>query len=102
MTGGPPEPKAGARGRSRTPQRTFSFSPRWKEELVVTGPGEAFVLELPMGALSAYLPTEAAWRGRAPPWAVDLWPILRDELEQWCRNNNAGVFLDETARVYPA
>jgi hypothetical protein len=32
----------------------FQFKPRWKEELVVTANGKSFVLELPMGRLSAY------------------------------------------------
>lgn len=34
----------------------FRFAPRWKEELVVTGPGGAFILDLPMGVLTAVLP----------------------------------------------
>jgi hypothetical protein len=50
----------------------FQFKPRWKEELVVSGPGGSFVLELPMGVLSAYLPTEETWRSKAPAWAADL------------------------------
>jgi len=40
------------------PQTTFQFEPRWKEELVVKGSGGSFVLELPMGVYSAYLPTQ--------------------------------------------
>ncbi len=79
----------------------FRFLPRWKEELVVTGPGGSFVLELPMGILSAYLPTEDAWPARAPAWAIDLWPALKRELESWCLKNNARLFVDETALVYP-
>jgi hypothetical protein len=79
----------------------FSFKLRWKEELVVRGPGGAFVLELPMGILSAYLPTEAAWREKAPEWAVDLWPVLKAELEEWCRDNQARLHIDETANVWP-
>src|SRR4030095_3513633 len=35
---------------------TCTFRARWKEELVCTGPGGTFVLELPMGRLSAFLP----------------------------------------------
>ena len=77
----------------------FSFQPRWKEELVCTGPGGSFILELPMGRLSAYLPTEQAWKEKGPRWAVDLWPVLRDELESWCRSNNAQFFIDEKAWV---
>lgn len=83
-------------------QRTFQFQPRWKEELVVTGPGGSLGLELPMGVLSAYLPTEVAWRRKAPDWAVDLWPTLKTELEQWCSDNNAEFHIDQTADVYPA
>jgi hypothetical protein len=78
---------------------TFSFRPRWKEELVCEGPGGSFVLELPMGVLSAYLPTEEAWQQKSPTWARDLWPVLRTELEAWCRVNNARFYIDESAHV---
>jgi hypothetical protein len=79
--------------------QTFQFQPRWKEELVVTGPGGKFTLELPMGIFSAYLPTEAVWVRKAPDWAKNLWPVLRDELEAWCQNNNAEFVIDESATV---
>ena len=79
---------------------TFTFQPRWKEELVCTGPGGRFVLELPMGILSAYLPTEAGWTRTAPSWARDLWPILHAELAAWCLVNNAQLIIDDTAGVY--
>lgn len=82
------------------PQRTFQFQARWKEELVVTGPGGAFVLELPMGVLSAYLPTEEAWPANAPGWAVDLWPVLHAELADWCQANKAELIVDATAQVW--
>jgi hypothetical protein len=78
---------------------TFKFQPRWKEELVCTGPGGTFVLELPMGVLSAYLPTETAWQSKAPAWARDLWPVLKEELEAWCLANKATFVIDETASV---
>ena len=81
-------------------QQTFQFQPRWKEELVVTGPGGAFVLELPMGVLSAYLPTEVIWPTKAPAWASGLWPVLRSELGEWCRASKAELVIDETASVY--
>jgi len=79
----------------------FQFQPRWKEELVVTGSGGSFVLELPMGILSAYLPTEPEWVRHAPVWAKSLWPELKRELEDWCRANNARFYVDTTASVYP-
>ena len=79
---------------------TFTFQPRWKEELVCTGPGGSFVLELPMGILSAYLPTEEAWKRKAPAWACDLWPELKTELEAWCRANHDQFYIDASAAVY--
>lgn len=79
---------------------TFQFQPRWKEELVCSGPGGRFILDLPMGVLTARLPTEEVWAERAPPWARDLWPVLRIELERWCAGNNARFSLDESAPVW--
>lgn len=79
---------------------TFQFQARWKEELVCTGPGGQFVLELPMGILTAYLPTQDVWLKKAPDWAMHLWPTLRDELEVWCLQNNADFVIDENAGVY--
>lgn len=79
---------------------TFNFQPKWKEELVCTGPGGSFVLELPMGILTAYLPTEEAWRDKAPAWAKGLWPVLHDELQEWCRRNKANFIVDANAGIY--
>ena len=47
-------------------QKLFDFQPRWKEEWVVTGAGGSFVLDLPIGVLSAYLPDESEWSRRGP------------------------------------
>jgi hypothetical protein len=82
-------------------EQRFSFQPRWKEELVVTGSGGSFVLELPIGVLAAYLPTEAEWSRRAPEWARTLWPELKQELEVWCAKNNAQFHIDPSADVHP-
>ena len=78
----------------------FTFQPKWKEELICTGPGGSFILELPMGILSAYLPTEEEWQRKSPAWARELWPTLRSELEAWCNANKAQFFIDATASVY--
>lgn len=79
---------------------TFKFQPRWKEELVCTGPGGTFVLELSMGVLTAYLPTEIVWRANAPPWASDLWPVLEKELEVWCVTSKTKFVIDEKASIF--
>ncbi len=78
----------------------FRFQPRWKEELVCTCRDRSFILELPMGILSVYLPTEEVWKEKCPAWARDLWPVLKVELEAWCEKNNARFFIDESAGVF--
>ena len=78
----------------------FEFRAKWKEELVCKGPGGVFVLELPMGILTAYLPTEEAFKSKAPGWAQGLWPQLKEELSQWCVANKAQLVIDPTASVY--
>jgi len=57
------------------------------------------VLELPMGVLSAYLPTEDVWKSKAPVWSHNLWPALKVELEAWCEKNKVQFVIDETASV---
>lgn len=89
------------RTKARNDEPTFRFTPRWKEELIVTGPGGAFILELPMGVLTACLPTEEAWPRKAPTWAHDLWPTLKVELEAWCAANRAALEISPTANVWP-
>jgi hypothetical protein len=79
---------------------TFTFEAKWKEELVCTGEGGSFVLELTMGTLGAYLPTEEAWKLKSPPWSRDLWPVLKTELEAWCKEHRAKFVIDETATVF--
>ena len=83
------------------PPTTFAFHPRWKEELVCSAAGGRFVLELAMGTLAAYLPTQDAWEARGPAWARDLWPVLHDELAAWCKANKARFMVVEDAQVFP-
>ena len=77
----------------------FQFRGRWKEELICTGSGGAFVLENPIGVHAVYLPTKDVWQRTAPAWAKDLWPVLRIELEAWCKEHTAQLFVDATATV---
>ncbi len=77
----------------------FRFSPRWPEELIVTADEGAFVLDLSTGVLSVSLPDEAAWRRRAPHWAMDLWPVLSTELQAWCFENDALLFVAPGASI---
>jgi len=82
-------------------QRLFDFQPRWKEELVVSDAGGSFVIELPMGVLSAYLPSEAEWECRGPEWARSHWSTLKEELEAWCCKNSVQLNIDPSAGVHP-
>ncbi|MET3724466.1 hypothetical protein [Sphingomonas trueperi] len=75
----------------------FQFRPEWKERLVVTGPGGAFELDLPMGVLSAHLPSAVTWAETAPDWARDLWPVLHEELAQWCLDHGADLYVSHAA-----
>ena len=78
----------------------LEFRAKWNEELACTGPGGSLVLELTMGVLTAYLPSEDAFRSKAPFRAANLWPQLRDELAQWCFANKAEFVVDPTSRAY--
>lgn len=84
-------------------KRTVSpikFRARWKEELVCTSRLGSFVLEMPMGILSVYFPTEDAWRERAPDWAAPHWAEILSELEAWCAASEIPLYIDESAQVY--
>ena len=78
----------------------FSLSPRWKEMMVVTGPGGSFTLDFWMGIPTVDLPTEEKWAEKAPEWARPYWHELKAELEDWCRFNNAALDISATAGVY--
>jgi hypothetical protein len=71
---------------------TFSFEPRWKEELVCSCLEGSFVLEMPMGVVSVLLPCEANWRAKAPEWAKPHWESLRTQLKLWCATNNTPLY----------
>ncbi len=47
-----------------------------------------------------YLPTQELWHASSPDWARNLWPILRVELEVWCKANHAQFFIDTSSRAY--
>ncbi|MFO1032633.1 MAG: hypothetical protein U1E15_00505 [Hyphomicrobiales bacterium] len=78
----------------------FTFEPKWKEELHVTGPGGTFCLFLPMGVLTACLPSEKAWQSVAPAWARNDWAILHEELRAWCTKHQARLEISDTALVW--
>ena len=77
----------------------FTFQPRWKEELVCSCPRGSFVLELPMGVATVYLPTAERWPAVAPGWAQEDWTVVQRELARWCLHRQVALCLDANARV---
>jgi hypothetical protein len=74
----------------------FEFKPKWKEQLVCSCALGSFVLDMPMGVVSVYLPTEEHWQEVAPAWAMKLWGTLFQQLHEWCGKQNIPLHLDAT------
>lgn len=81
---------------------TFSFQPRWKEELVCTCALGAFLLDLPMGRPTVYAPTAASWAAHAPGWAQGLHDAFCAELETWCAARGLPLVFADDAGPFPA
>jgi hypothetical protein len=77
----------------------MEFQPRWKEELVCSMDGRQFVLEMPMGVLTVYLPSESKWDADAPEWASHQWERVRDDLVAWCAEQSIPVIIEDSAWV---
>jgi len=82
-----------------TPQ--FRFSPRWKEELVVSAAEGSLVLPFWMGRPTVELPSKAVWPDRAPGWVKAHWDSLHLALELWCRGNGATLEISDSATLWP-
>jgi hypothetical protein len=71
----------------------FSFTPRWKEELICRTPWAVFTAEITMGVLHVYFPDEAKWKKDLPEHLHDKWAQVVQELESWCKNQNIPLSL---------
>ena len=69
---------------------------------MITANEGSFCIDLAMGVLTAFLPTEQDWPEKAPKWAHGLYPILKEELEAWCGANNARLVIDDSGVVFDA
>ncbi|MAP94908.1 MAG: hypothetical protein CMK07_08155 [Ponticaulis sp.] len=78
----------------------FQFEAKWKEELVVTGPGGCFCLVFSMGCPTVYLPDEHQWTIKGPAWAKDLYSVLKRELQTWCNAHDVELVIDEKSVVF--
>lgn len=80
-------------------QMKIRYEPRWKEMLDGFYGKHKFVVELTMGRLHVYFPTEATWKQTAPDWAKDLWDQAQREASEWSREQGIRFDIDETAWV---
>jgi hypothetical protein len=75
------------------------FQPRWKEELVCTMDGRSFVVELTMGVLTVYFPTQTKWEALAPEWVRHQWQRVREDLAAWCEQQKMPLVIEDHAWV---
>ncbi len=84
-----------------TSSLVFAFQPRWKEELVCSCARGSFILEMPMGVVTVYVPTAERWPAVAPAWAAADWAAFHRQLSDWCQSHRIPLHVDATAHVYP-
>jgi len=75
------------------------FHIRWREELVCTMDGQQFVVEITMGELHVYFPTQKTWESSAPDWAKPQWERVRNDLIAWCEREKIPVDFEDNAWV---
>ena len=75
------------------------YEGRWKEELHGFAGDLHFIVELAMGRLHTYFPTEENWQSCAPAEAKNLWKNARDAAENWSQENDAAFDVDQGAWV---
>jgi hypothetical protein len=78
----------------------FTFQVRWKEELVCSCSEGSFVLEMPMGVVSVFVPSQDLWPSKAPTWAKGYWSALHGQLSQWCAAHNLPLHIEDSAHVW--
>ncbi len=73
----------------------YTFTPRWKEDLVCSCADGELVIDLTMGVPNVYFYGEATWAKRAPAWARHQRAEILEELEDWCRANKVPLTIFE-------
>jgi len=77
----------------------FEFKPKWKEELVCICGKHEFTVELRMGKMHIYFPTEPKWESMAPSWAKGMWESARDQTKTWAVSQNIPFDVDLQAWI---
>jgi hypothetical protein len=71
------------------------FQPKWKEDLVGTMDGRRFVVEITMGILTVYFPTQSKWEASAADWASHQWERVREDLAAWCQQQKMSLVIED-------
>jgi hypothetical protein len=77
----------------------ITYQPKWKETLVGCIGGNYFHVEITMGVLHVYFPTEETWIASAPSWASGKWKAAKESAEIWCGAQNIPFTVDNAAWV---
>jgi hypothetical protein len=77
----------------------LGFAPRWREELVVTGPLGTLVFEFTMGSKHVYFPDEARWCASVPTWAREHWQEYLAACRAWCERERVPLSVVGDAHV---
>ena len=77
----------------------LQFQPKWKEELVCTMDGRQFIIEMTMGVLTVFFPSQSTWESCAPDWAIHHWAQVKEDLTLWCAQQKIPLVIEEHAWV---
>ena len=72
----------------------IDYQPRWKEMLDGRVGSHRFTVELSMGQLHVYFPSQEKWEAEAPKWAKGLWETAKLQAENWSRENKIPFSID--------
>ena len=61
--------------------------------------GRCFVIELTMGVITVYFPTQSKWESSAPEWARQHWDRIRADLSAWCQQQKMPLVIEDDAWV---
>jgi hypothetical protein len=90
---------SGERDAAVTSVSKVQFEPKWKEELICTMDGRRFVIELTMGIVTVYFPTQSTWEATVPDWAKRQWERVRGDLSAWCLEQDIPLQIVDNAWV---
>lgn len=77
----------------------ITYQPKWKEELIGSIGENEFTIEMTMGQLYVFFPTESKWESNSPSWAKGKWNASKEAAQAWCREKKIEFTIDEQAWV---